>query len=109
MTTPTSTTRGVRTLLSCTALTLAACIVLLIGRSTSPRVEAGMIASDDTFTLMTAPARSGTADGKSDLLHVTDNDNGVLLVYRATQAGASMKITLVDGGFIDQLFDAIRP
>lgn len=109
MTTPTTTIRSVKTLLSCTALAMAACIVVLIGTPSSPQVEAGMIAGDDAFTLMTAPGRSGNTDSKSDLLYVTDHDNGVLLVYRANQAGASMKITLVDGGFIDQLFDAIRP
>ena len=106
---PTTTTRGVKILLSCTALTMAACIVLLIGNASNQQVEAGMIAGDDAFTLMTAPARSGNTANKSDLLYVTDKDNGVLLVYRATQAGSSMKISLVDGGFIDQLFDAMRP
>ena len=38
-----------------------------------------------------------------------DNDNGVLLAYRATQNGPSMNITLVDGGLIGHLFDAVRP
>lgn len=101
--------RRVRLALSCSALTMAAAILLLIGRSPDTRVEAGLVASDDTFTLMTAPGKTGAGDGKSDLLYVTDNDNGVLLVYRATKNGPATKISLVDGGLIGQLFDTVRP
>ncbi len=107
MTNPAS--RRTKIMLSSTALAMAACILLLIGQSPEPRVEAGLVASDDTFTLMTAAGRTGSGDGKSDLLYVIDNDNGVLLAYRASQNGPSMNITLVDGGLIGYLFDTVRP
>ncbi|MEE2719753.1 MAG: hypothetical protein VX727_08200 [Planctomycetota bacterium] len=101
--------RRTKFMLASTAMAMAAGILLLIGQSPEPRVEAGLVASDDTFTLMTAAGRTGNGDGQSDLLYVIDNDNGVLLAYRATQNGPSMNITLVDGGLIGHLFDAVRP
>ena len=109
MTTVHSSCRPTKLLLSGTAVAMAACILLLMGQSPEPRVEAGLVASDDTFTLMTAAGRTGSGDGKSELLYVIDNDNGILLAYRATQNGPSMNITLVDGGRVGHLFDAVRP
>jgi len=105
----TSTIRRIQGMLVVSAGVLLICILAVIGRDPTPRVEAGMVSSDDSFTIMTAPARSGTGTSKSDLLYVIDNHNGILLTYRSVQAGAVTKINLVDGGFIDYLFDTVRP
>ena len=105
----TRTTRRLQLMLASSALVLLVCILVVIGRDPTPRVEAGMVASDDSFTLMTAPARTGGGMEKTDLLYVIDNFNGILLIYRSATTGATTKINLVDGGFIDHLFESIRP
>lgn len=68
-----------------------------------------MIASDDAYTLMTAPARTGGSVAKSDLLYVIDNHSGILLAYRSQKVGSNMRIALIDGGFVDQLFSSVKP
>jgi len=103
------TTRRLQLMLGASALGLLICILVVIGRDPAPRVEAGMVASDDAYTMMTAPARTGGGTDKTDLLYVIDNYNGIMLTYRSTTTGATTKIHLVDGGFIDHLFDAVRP
>ncbi len=105
----TRTTRRLQFMLASSAVVLLVCILVVIGRDPAPRVEAGMVASDDSFTLMTAPARTGGGTEKTDLLYVIDNFNGILLTYRFTTTGATTKINLVDRGFIEHLFDSMRP
>lgn len=103
-------TRYSRLTLCFTAALLVVLLVISIGRIPVQTVEAGMVASDDTFTMMTSPARTApnTTSG-SELLYVIDNDHDILLAYRQSGVGPKQKITLIDGGFIDHLFSAVGP
>ena len=109
MTTPDRTCRRARQLLICSAVILSLLILLTIGRTPEPQVHAGMTASDDAYTMMTGPAKTGASVAKSDLLYIIDNHSGILLAYRPQVVGAGTRIVLVDGGFLDQLFSPVQP
>ena len=84
------------------------CLAFLLLQAPAPAVEAGMIVSDETFTLMTAAARTDGTVTDEDALYIIDNHNGILLVYRAQMQGGVERIVLVDGGFVDDLFATVR-
>lgn len=83
-------------------------LAFLLTQSPAPTVEAGMIVSGESFTLMTAAARTGGVVTDEDALYIIDNHNGILLVYRTQTQGGTERIVLVDGGFVDDLFSTVR-
>ena len=83
-------------------------LAFLLVQAPAPAVEAGMVVSSETFTLMTAAARTGRTVTDEDALYVIDNHNGILLIYRAQMQGGAERIVLVDGGFVDDLFATVR-
>ena len=108
-TTPTNTNRTTDRVLAATAMLLAIVIGLLFLRTTEPIVEAGVVVSADSFTIMTAAARTGgqtTSD--EDVLYIMDNHHGILLIYQTRNQANADRIELVDGGFVADLFDTAR-
>ena len=95
-------------LLGLGAIVMLGFLALLLAKSPSPAVEAGMVVSSDTFTLMTAAARTGGTITDEDALYIIDNHNGILLVYRTQVQGGAERIVLVDGGFVEDLFATVR-
>jgi len=90
------------------AVAMLGFLAFLLVQAPAPAVEAGMVVSSETFTLMTAAARTGGTVTDEDALYVIDNHNGILLIYRAQMQGGAERIVLVDGGFVDDLFATVR-
>ena len=95
--------------LGSSAVLLAIVLGLLFLRAPEPIVEAGMVVSADSFTVMTAAARTGgqTASDE-DALYIMDNHHGILLVYRTRNQAGADRIELIDGGFVSDLFATAR-
>ncbi len=108
-TTQTNPNRTTDRFLGSTALLLAIVLGLLFLRTPEPIVEAGVVVSADSFTVMTAAARTGgqTASDE-DALYIMDNHHGILLIYQTRNQAGSDRIELVDGGFVADLFATAR-
>lgn len=105
----TNTNHAIDRVLGSAALVLVVILGLLLLRTPEPIVEAGMVVTADSFTVMTAPARTGgQTSSDEDVLYVMDNHHGILLVYQARNQAGSDRIELVDGGFVADLFATAR-
>ena len=95
--------------LGSTAVLFAVVLGLLCLRTPEPIVEAGMVVSADSYTVMTAAAQTGGQTvSDEDALYIMDNHHGVLLIYRTRNQAGTDRIELVDGGFISDLFATVR-
>ena len=87
------------------AMLLTAVLLILLLKAPVTAVEAGMVVSADSFTVMSAATASkGQIASDEHALYIMDNHNGILLVYRVQKQAGTDRITLIDGGFAADLF-----
>ena len=98
-------TRNIDCFLGVGAMLLTGILLLLLLKAPVTSVEAGMVVSADSFTVMSAaPASKGQIASDEDALYIMDNHNGILLVYRVQKQAGIDRIVLIDGGFAADLF-----
>ncbi|MCH2148511.1 MAG: hypothetical protein MK095_03680 [Phycisphaerales bacterium] len=98
-------TRSIDRFLGAGAILLTGILLLLMLKAPVTSVEAGMVVSADSFTVMSAATASkGQVASDEDALYIMDNHNGILLVYRVQKQAGIDRIVLIDGGFAADLF-----
>jgi hypothetical protein len=91
------------------AMVLTGILLVLLLKTPVTSVQAGMVVSADSFTVMSAATASKMQVSSDEhALYIMDNHNGILLVYRVQKQGGAERIILIDGGFATDLFASIR-
>ena len=85
-------------------IAVAVLAVLVFAPQQSIRVDAGQVASNDGFTLLTAQTSDPRASGDRELLYLIDHRSGVLLIYGIQHNERGFTPLLLDGGPMSVLF-----
>ncbi len=89
------------------AFVIGALTIVQAGRLPGNAAHAEMTGARGSYTLLTTNSGTGGDADPDELLYVIDNTDQVLMVYEVEDARRG-KITLRDGGSLDNLFRAAR-